>query len=380
MKTSRRRFLQVALAGGAVAVIPTPVLEWARAAASTSDISIDPGSALGTGTGTAPGAETAYFLQGQRWATCAALCSRIVPTGSDPATDPGATEAKAVVFIDRYLGAFELPSSVADNPAIWLTGPYSGRNAYPDPATGSPSGTSPVDSMLGADGQAHFLSLSRIQRLAWKATLYGPEVLASEPGNPNGKWAAQVKAGTIPGPPPGGQRQLYNDGLDAFDQWSQSSFGTHYASASPVEQDILLDAAGNHVLSGLSAAPLPSPPAPPPAAEALFATLLSHTFQACYGLPEYRWEHANPLWSVIGYDGDTQPLGNSIYDANLSGAGVDQGPNAGFGMPGVYQPVGGYREYRPVSYLDPSESSPMTTAQQVKWIPVIQKALTRGEN
>ncbi|MHB1488112.1 MAG: gluconate 2-dehydrogenase subunit 3 family protein [Acidimicrobiales bacterium] len=374
MKTSRRRFLQVALAGGAVAVIPTPVLEWARAAASPSDITIATGTAAGTG------AVTGYFLTDQRWATCAALCSRVVPTGSDPTTDPGATEAKAVVFIDRYLAAFELPASLADNPAIWLTGPFSGRNPEPDSANGQPSSTYPADSMLGSDGQAHFLALSRIQHLAWKATLYGPEVLATEAGNAAGPWVAQVQAGTIPGPPPGGQRQLYAAGLDAFDSWSQSTFGTHYASATPQEQDILLEAAGNHVLSGLSAVPLPTPPAPPPAAEALFSTLLSHTFQACYGLPEYRWEHSNPLWPVIGYDGDTQPLGNSIYDENLAGAGKDEGSNAGFGMAGVYQPVGGYVEYRPVSYLDPSESSPMTTAEEAKWVPVIQKMIKRGDS
>src|SRR5579875_2036074 len=144
MQMSRRRFIQAALAGGAVAVIPTPLVEWARAATTTAT------SATASG----------YFLTGQRWATCAALCSRIVPTGSDPSTDPGATEARAVVFIDRYLAAFELPGDVADQPAIWLAGPFSGRNPRPDPEDGRPSNQHPPDSMLGGNGQAHFLPLT----------------------------------------------------------------------------------------------------------------------------------------------------------------------------------------------------------------------------
>jgi hypothetical protein len=96
--------------------------------------------------------------------------------------------------------------------------------------------------------------------------------------------------------------------------------------------------------------------------------LLSHTFQACYGIPEYRWLHENPLWTLIGYDGDTQPLGNSIYDENLAGAGPGEGPNAGFGERGVYVPAGGYREFRPVSYPGPGGSvmSPEQAATAIK--------------
>jgi len=52
-------------------------------------------------------------------------------------------------------------------------------------------------------------------------------------------------------------------------------------------------------------------------------------------------------WRAIHFTGDTQPLGNSVYDAALYGPG--QGPNAGFGEAGVYEPRGSYREFRPVS-------------------------------
>src|SRR5579884_2962312 len=102
MPLSRRRFLVAALGMGAATAIPAPVLDWARAAV------------------TATNGQGGFFLTGDRWATCAALCGRIVPTGADPQTEPGADQADAVVFIDRFLAAFELPASVADNPAIWL--------------------------------------------------------------------------------------------------------------------------------------------------------------------------------------------------------------------------------------------------------------------
>src|SRR6185312_6222670 len=190
-------------------------------------------------------------------------------------------------------------------------------------------------------------------------------------------WAAQLASGRVPAPPAGGQRGLYAAGLDAFDAWCESSFGAHYAEASPEEQDALLYVAGDPVVGGLSAAPRPSPPFPPAAATALFSTLLVHTFQACYGLPEYRWSHSNPLWKLIGYDGDTQPLGSTIYDATAQGAGVEQGPNRGFGMKGVYQPSGDYVEYRPVSHLAPGASI-MSPEQEEKWVPVILRVIRKG--
>ena len=299
-----------------------------------------------------------YFLNPTRMDTCAAICARLVPTGANPATDPGATEARAAVFIDRFLAAFELPQAVPDNPGIWLNGRYSGRNPYPDPATGEPSSTSPPDELLNSSGLGNFVSLTRIQVLSWRAQLHGVSELqaAALQDAQLAGWAKLVEAGTIPGVLPGGLRKLYADGLDAFDSYSKHFTGQPFTSANPTEQDVMLALAGNIVLDALGL-PLPAVAVvPPPAAEALFPTLLSHTFQACYGIPEYRGVEENPLWTLIGYDGDTQPLGNTIYDANLEGAGPGEGPNAGFGEENVYVPAGGYHEFRPVSYPAPGSN------------------------
>lgn len=348
---TRRQFVKAAVLAGAAAAVPTGLESFLASARAESG---SPSSG--------------YFLDRRRWATCRALCARIVPTGSDPATDPGATEAAAVVFVDRFLSAFELPSALADGPAIWLRGRWSGRNPCPGDG-GLPSSSYPPDDFLGDDGQAHFLGLTPAQALSWRYQLYGTAALESVPAWA-AAWARQV--GTlIPAPTPaGGLRRAYADGLDAFDTWSQAVFQTPFAAAAPQEQDLMLAVAGDVVLDAVTGdLPVTPPtPAPPPAARALVPIVSLHTFQATYGLPEYTWRNqandptvirleGTAQWRAIGYDGDTEPLGNTIFDAALYGPG--EGPNDGFGaapgsadaQAGVFVPFGGYREYRPVSTL-----------------------------
>lgn len=321
---TRREFLRAAVAAGAATAVPLSLesfLDAARAAATP---------------------DSGYFLDQAQWATCAALCARIVPTGTDPATDPGATEAKAVLFIDRFLSAFELPATVADNPAIWLTGNFSGRNPYPG-SDGQPSTTFPPDQFL-ANGVGQFLGLTPVQVLSWRYQLYGSAGLAGAPPWA-AAWVAQLGS-LIPGT--ANLRSVYSAGLAAFDQYSESVFGVPYAQANCLEQELMLAIAGNLVLNALPIA-LPSPPAAPAAASALVPVISLHTFQATYGMPEYSWRTDTAEWKAISFDGDTQPLGNTIYDPDLHGPG--EGPNEGFGEEGVYVPSGGYREYRPVSTL-----------------------------
>lgn len=361
---TRRQFVKAAVLAGAAAAVP-PVFD-----------SFFQSARAATGAST-----TAYFLTPTRWATCQALCARIVPTGTDPATDPGATEADAVVFVDRFLSAFELPSSVADNPAIWVRGPNSGRNPYLGEG-GEPSDDYPTDDFLGRNGVGSFLAMTPAQELSWRYQLYGSSAVASVPAFAK-TWASQLGTLIPSSSGTGGLRQAYADGLDAFDSYSQSVFGTPFASASSEEQDLMLAVAGNLVVSSLPTS-LPSPPAAPAAATALVPFITLHTFQATYGIPEYSWRNQYndptviPLqgtaqWREISYDGDTQPLGNSLFDAEMYGPG--EGPNAGFGAApgsadadaGVFVPFGGYREFRPVSTLaEGGIALSAATAEQIK--------------
>jgi hypothetical protein len=350
---SRRRFLAAAAATGGAALLPAGLRSAARAASSV----------LGTAD------PQFYFFTAAEAATCSAICARVVPS-ADPvsgAPAPGATEAKAVVFVDRLLSAFSLPSAVADNPAIYLRGPYSDRNAYPDYATGLPSSQHPDGFLSG--GQTHYVTLSALQELSWRALIEGVDAaLAVAPAwltaawsaEGSRSWPAQVKSGLIPGPLAEGLQKVYRAGLAAFDTYSNSMFHVPFSQADSTEQDLMLESAGNVVLSQF---PLPSPPGAPAEAKTLFPFVVSHTFEGCYGLPEYRGMDTNPLWAEIAWDGDTQPLGSSIYDENAYGPG--EGPNAGFGEEGVFVPRGDYREFRPVSFLATNPGSPTLTPADI---------------
>lgn len=341
---ARRELLAAALAAGTAAALPLEALSrsWPP----------DPGPDSGTAAGSprAASAERGLFLEDTtrhpRRSTCAALCARIVPSGADPKRDPGAAEARALTFIDRFLAAFELPATLAENPGIYIHGRYSGRNPYPDPATGNPSRRYPPDDFVSADGVHRFLELTPHQRLSWRMQLYGGEALRD--ANVSARWRQQLGS-LIPAPTMLALRTVYARGLDAFNEAALDRFGVDLAKASAAQQDTLLAAAAKAASDRSRERLTTSLPEP---AVSLFPNVVVHTFQACYSLPAYGGNHDRVMWRFIGWDGDTQPLGNSIYGRNLAGPG--EGPNAGYGEAGVFLPRGGYREFRPVSGPDPA--------------------------
>ncbi len=223
-----------------------------------------------------------------------------------------------------------------------------------------------------------FLGLTPLQAVAWYARIYGGPPSPGAPSWPatpwpswtSATWAAQVTSsqGASGSPPtiPGAQnlRQLYQQGLVAFDDWSRQNFAVPFAQANAVEQQALVALATDPVVGAASAnglpglpAPLPNP-VPPPAAAALAPVAVLHAIQGSYGLPEYGGRSDKVLggqatWASIGYDGDTMPLGNSVYDEDIDenqpAEPDNQFSNDGFGFPPIYTPAGAYVEYRPVS-------------------------------
>jgi hypothetical protein len=326
-RISRRGFLAGTAAAGAAAAMPLDLLLRAASAAAAAN---------------------AHFFTAAEYATCDALCSRILPADADP----GAGEARAVDFIDLFLAAFELPASVADHPAIWLNGRFTGRNPYGDKATGQPSSTTPAGDLVdAATGQKHFLPLNRLQERSWRAQLYGAKAITDDASLP-AAYRDAVRKGLIKIPPP--LRDVYRAGLAGYDQFAGARHGVSFVGATTAQQDAMVDA------SGASAFGTSNSVTAPAAVAALYPVILNHTLHACFALPEYGGNRGGALWKVIRYDGDTQPLGNSIYDENLSDdqVGANQGHNAGFGDAAVFQPRGGYREYRPVSVADPGAADP----------------------
>src|SRR5262249_11783235 len=115
-----------------------------------------------------------YFTAHER-ATLAAYVDRIIP----PDDDPGAKALGVPQYIEGLLTALD-----GGTPRVFAGGPYSGRRPFPDNNRGVPGKRRPKDSFR------HFLPLTRLQALAWRADLFGsagvPEVAALDAQNPPG--------------------------------------------------------------------------------------------------------------------------------------------------------------------------------------------------
>lgn len=318
---SRRAFVQLSLAAGAaVAAAPAARL---------------PASAATPAAGATIRRKGPYFFTAQEYATCGAICARLMPTDADP----GARESGVVDFIDLFLAAFEVGPPVASGgPAIYLHGRFSNRNPLP----GHPP---PRDDMENLQtGERYFLPMTRTSQVSWRAQLYGSQTITADNSLPL-SYRRGVATGLIPAPT--SAQETYRAGLAAFDAFAREVYGTSFSNLQHSQQDVLLAA---------SASPGPgSAPVAPAAARALFPVVLVNTVQGSFALPEYGGNRDAMMWRWQGFDGDTQPRGNTIYDPRLRDGelGPDQGHNSGFGEPGVYEPEGGYRQFRPVSTLGP---------------------------
>jgi hypothetical protein len=177
------------------------------------------------------------FLDPESYAVVEAACERLIPAVEG---HPGATAVGVVDYIDGLLGAFAV-----DPPRIWAGGPFSGRHG------GEPS----FDK---------FLSISRLEELAWRTRIEGSQGITEREFN---------------GPVKGWQQE-YRDGIAAL--------GSDFAALSAEEQDVRLDAVPE------------------------FKQLLyGHACEGAYGAPEYGGNHDLAGWHAIGFPGDVQPRGYS---------------------------------------------------------------------
>lgn len=207
-----------------------------------------------------------FFSSSER-ATLAAAAERILP----PIDGVGPGEARAVDYIERMLTAFDY-----DPPLIFAGGPFSGRHPYPDNRTGRPSHDYPVDSFQ------HFLPLSRAKEIGWRVRLFGSQNVEG------GDFNDAVLGPTV------GIRQRYAEGLKSIDAASDGLFGKTFSALTAGQQDeALLQADGEFIL--------------------FFA---EHIVEGMYGDPAYGGNHDRSGWRSVRFDGDSQPLGFSIYDGS----------------------------------------------------------------
>jgi Gluconate 2-dehydrogenase subunit 3 len=188
---------------------------------------------------------------------------------------PGARDAQAVRYIDTLLAAFDV-----DPPAIFASGPYSGRTAFPNP-----DGT--ASSNLPANSFAEYLPLPRIKDLAWRMRVFGS---AQTTG---GDFNDALLGPTI------GYRDLYTDGIMRLDAVAMTiTANTPFRSLAAPDQGLALDTVASD-------------------APAFYQALVEHTLEGTFAAPEYGGNTLVSGWKLAQYDGDSAPLGHAVYVAAL---------------------------------------------------------------
>ena len=214
----------------------------------------------------ARGARRGRYLSRREMATLAALCDCVIP----PDRDPGASALGAPRYIDRLLSAFDRPEAV---PPIFAGGPFSDRNHHPE------------------NTMRRFIPLTRVQELRWRAELFGTAAVA-------GAGANDAALGPLKG-----LRAIYREGLAKVDEVAVGATGRRFASLPPPARDRLFATLDRGVFR----------PDPRRGGATFVDHLIQHTVEACLALPEYGGNRGAIGWRMLDLEGDSAPLGYSIF-------------------------------------------------------------------
>ncbi len=218
------------------------------------------------------------FFTGRERVTLSALCERVLPADHDP----GAAALGVVKYVEGLLTALEVR-----HPPIFTGGPFSGRTPFPDATRGMPGRKRPRNAFK------HFAALTPRQELAWRLELYGtaevPELAAFE---------AQF------GVPKVGLRDVYRAGLQKVDEVAEATAGAPYAKLSTADQDTVLGLLDTGAFA----------PDPRRNGATFIDVVIRHTLEGCFAAPEYGGNVRARGWTMLGLEGDSQPLGYSIFD------------------------------------------------------------------
>ncbi len=219
-----------------------------------------------------------FFTKTER-ATLEALVDRIIPP--DDGT-PGGKALGAASYVERLLTALDKKKKAS----IYAGGPFSGRNPYPDPKTGTPSRRRPKNDFK------HFIPLTRTQELFWRGEIFGttgiPELAAID---------AQL------GGPKTGLRDVYRAALAKVDMVAQSTKGGAFASLSAADQDAVVAMLDQGAFA----------PDPRRGGATFMDLVIRHTMEGCFAPPEYGGNTGTQGWQLVGLEGDSQPLGYSVF-------------------------------------------------------------------
>ena len=204
------------------------------------------------------------FFSPDEESALASLANAILP----PDDQPGGAALGAVEYINRLLVALEVAEGHA--PDLYAGGPYSGRTPFAD-ENGKPSTNFPPNDF------ANRVPIDRVRLAAWKLKLYGSSGLSA--GGPNDAVLGVVT----------GLRDMFRTSLAAAIQ------------ASPVPLSKLGPDDLESAFFGLD----------PNFRDVLVALVT----QAAFAAPEYGGNPKLAGWSMVHFEGDSQPLGYSQFDA-----------------------------------------------------------------
>jgi hypothetical protein len=229
-----------------------------------------------------PGAD----VNGDGVASAADVTAAIDALGTDNAAADldgnGVVDAADVAIVQHSL----FGSLLAGSPAfagrpLFAGGPFSGRTPFPDPATGTPSNTFPPDFFLDP------LPLPRVKRLAWTARLLGAGSVPELADNPLATTLPDVDL-----------RRRYREGLAQVNALSIAQFGSAFDELDTTSQDAIVKKLKSQNRS-------------------FYDLVINHCVEGLLCVPEYGGNRNLVGWTLTHFDGDSQPLGYTIFDTTI---------------------------------------------------------------
>jgi hypothetical protein len=234
------------------------LLRIAGAAAATATV----GAGCSDSDSVAPATVSAPFFSADLRAAADAMADVVIP----PDDQPGGAALGASNYIEKLFSAFE---AGAATPPIFAGGPYSGRTPFDD-GNGHPSTNFPPNDF------ATFLPMDRVTTAAIRLMLYGSEGFPN--GGPNDKALGQIV----------GLRDLVKNGLNEAIGSSKAALAT------------LTVAERMSIFIGLD--------------QAFQDAWIDLVCQAAWSPPEYGGNPNLAGWKMIHFEGDSVPLGYSLFD------------------------------------------------------------------
>ena len=238
------------------------LLRWIGASVAASAL---PVGSIGCGSSSSndqPQPQPGFFTDDER-SLLSVLADGILP----PDDQPGGSSFGAVAYIERLLTLFDHGD---DPPFVFASGPYSGRTPFAND-DGSVGTTKPPDDF------SHALPLDRVTEHGWRLFLFGSDGVPG--GAPNDGVLPKVV----------GLRDQVKDLLRRAAQIAEKP-------AKDLAPSEIADLIANLTIDDRT-------------------LLVDLVAQAAFGAPEYGANPDGKGWAMVHFEGDSQPLGYTQYDA-----------------------------------------------------------------